>query len=189
MFPTTHDILPAFLYECLKVLEKLLAAGNRILVVTKPHRRCIMALCREFPKYRDQILFRFTITAIDSWLLSYWEPEAPTFSERLACLRYVFENGWQTSVSCEPLLDAQNVNRLVSTVERYVTDTIWIGKMNRIWSRVPPGTSESAICAIENGQTDIQIALIYSRLKDNAKIRWKDSYRKVLRLEAAEAKE
>ena len=41
MFPTSHDITPGNIDACLVVLKKLLAAGNDVLLVSKPHLECI----------------------------------------------------------------------------------------------------------------------------------------------------
>jgi DNA repair photolyase len=109
MFPTTHDITPEFLEPCITVLKKLLEAGNRVLVVSKPHLACIERICKEFSQYKDRILFRFTIGAFDNDLLAFWEPGAPTFDERLACLKLAYDCGFQTNVSVEPMLDSPNV--------------------------------------------------------------------------------
>jgi hypothetical protein len=45
MFPSTHDITPAHLQENLTFLGNLLAAGNKILIVTKPHLDCVKSMC------------------------------------------------------------------------------------------------------------------------------------------------
>ena len=86
MFPTSHDITPQFLDHCVTVLRKLLAAGNEVLIVTKPHLDCIERLCRELAEYREKIVFRFTIGAMDDELLRFWEPGAPALP-----------SGWQRS--------------------------------------------------------------------------------------------
>jgi DNA repair photolyase len=41
MFPTAHDITPRNLDECLMVLNRMLAAGNDLLVVSKPWLACV----------------------------------------------------------------------------------------------------------------------------------------------------
>ncbi len=87
MFPTTHDITPEHVDQCLRFLKNVLTAGNEVLIVTKPHPECIVVLCRELHPYKDQILFRFTIGSVDSDTLKSWEPNAPSFDERLASLR------------------------------------------------------------------------------------------------------
>lgn len=185
MFPTTHDIVPEYLDACLEVIQRILEAGNRLLIVSKPHLECIRAIMALPRKkwVKDQVLFRFTIGATKSRLLRYWEPGAPSFSERLECLEEAAWAGWQTSVSCEPLLDSEQVGRLVRAVQGYVTDTIWIGKMNQVRKRVIPGTDEAEIRRIEAGQTDQRVREIYAELKDHLKIRWKESYKQILGLQ------
>ena len=186
MFPSTHDILPEFLEPSLIVMRKILDAGNRLLVVSKPHLECIQTICREFETYRHRILFRFTIGAMNNTILKYWEPGAPSFEERLASLKHAFDHGFETSVSCEPLLDSDHVEALFHTVFPYVTHSIWIGKLNMIDSRVEPGSDPEAIRRIKEGQTDRRVREIYEALKCEPKVKWKESYKRVLGLELAE---
>jgi DNA repair photolyase len=187
MFPSTHDILPQFLKPSLTVIGKILEAGNRLLIVSKPHLECIQAICREFAGYRDEVLFRFTIGAMDNTILEYWEPGAPSFQQRLASLKYAYQDGFATSVSCEPMLDSQQVAELFHTLAPYVTDSIWIGKLNGIDYRVEPGTDPQAVQRIRDGQTDRRVRAIYAALKDEPKVKWKESFKKVLGLELARA--
>jgi DNA repair photolyase len=188
MFPTTHDIVPEFLDECKAVIRKLLEAGNQVLIVSKPHEECIKSICDDFGEYKDQILFRFTIGAADGTILSYWEPGAPTFVERLRCLQYAHKLGFQTSVSCEPMLDSPNVEELFYTLKPYVTNSIWIGKLNKARKRILIETDEDErqVCRIEKGQTDERIREIYEALKDEPLVKWKESFKTVLGLSLAE---
>ena len=134
-------------------------------------------------------LFRFTIGAYDNRILGFWEPGAPTFQERLACLRYAFENGFTTSISMEPMLDAPNAVKLFHRLAPYVTDSIWLGKLNRARNCVGKRTPEveAAICRIEANQSDEKIRAIYDALRHEPKVRWKDSVRKVIGLEEVAA--
>jgi len=186
MFPSTHDIVPEFLDPSLTVIGNILEAGNRILIVSKPHLECIQAICGKFAAYREKILFRFTIGAMDNAVLKYWEPGAPSFEERLASLKHAHVNRFATSVSCEPMLDGENVVALFHALAPYVTDSIWIGKMNGIDYRVEPGTDPKETERIKKGQTDERIQAIYEALKDEPKVRWKESFKKVLGLKLAD---
>jgi DNA repair photolyase len=134
--------------------------------------------------YKRQILFRFTIGACDDTVLSFWEPGAPAYGERMASLQYAYENGFQTSVSVEPMLDSANIGRLIAEVLPYVTETIWIGKMNHLTRLVKNADVQllSAIQHVEAGQTDDIIRSIYERHKLNPKVRWKASIKKVVGL-------
>lgn len=194
MLPTTHDITPNNLDACMIVLEKLLRAGNDVLIVSKPHLDCIRAICDAFGHYRDlfeideygcrqyRMLFRFSIGACDDAILSYWEPGAPLYSERKASLKYSYERGFQTSVSAEPMLDSPHIDTLISDLSPFVTDSIWIGKMNHLgrFKNVSDQHLRQEINRIELGQTDTAIKAIYRRYKNNPMIKWKDSIQKVV---------
>lgn len=187
MFPATHDIHPEILTDCLTILKNLVAAGNNVLVVSKPHFGCITSICDSFLENKQQLLFRFTITAQDNAILSFWEPSAPSYEERLDCLRYAFENGFATSVSIEPMLESENVVALVEELLPYVTHSIWLGKMNNIAQRVSCDTAEmlKEVRRIRENQSDRKIKVIYAKLKDNPLIRWKESIKEVVGLEPA----
>ena len=145
-------------------------------------------MCAELDAFKPQILFRFTIGALDNRILTYWEPGAPTFGERFDSLQWAYGSGFDTSVSCEPMLDSGGIIQLFDVLCPYVTDGIWIGKMNKIDKRVNVGNSDldkEMIAMIENGQTDARIFEIYDVLKDDPKIRWKESFKSVLGLDLA----
>ncbi len=188
MFPTTHDIFPSNLQACAQVLERLIASGNMVLVVSKPHPDCITYLCRRFAKARNQILFRFTITANDDKILRFWEPAAPSYEERMESLRHAFQMQFQTSVSIEPILDSKNVVQLVEDLSPLVTHSIWLGKMNKIAKRVVCDSKEmeQELQRIRRGQTQEKIAQIHGRIQDNPLIRWKESIKEVVGLPLAE---
>jgi len=182
MFPTTHDITLDVLSECLHVLIKLLQAGNKVLVVSKPHLECIEVICQELKEWKEQILFRFTIGAMTDGILSVWEPGAPLYHERVASLAYAFTKGFRTSVSCEPLLESEKVKRLVYTLGHFVNDSIWIGTLNKINSRVQ-GVPKEEVDRVKRGQTLEAMRKVHSKLKHYPLIRWKESYKKVLGME------
>jgi len=184
MFPTTHDITPEIYSICGRTLNALLTAGNTVLVVSKPHLIVVQAMCRDFADYKGKILFRFTIGCDDSTILSYWEPGAPDFDERFASLCCAYTEGFQTSVSVEPMLDSPNIVRHVQRMQDFVTDAIWIGKLNHINQRVKVETDEDRmqVQRICDGQTDTRIREIYESLKDNPKVKWKESVKEVVGL-------
>ncbi len=184
MFPSTHDITPGNLQYTLPYLVRVLKKGNRVLIVSKPHLECVTSICSACAEYRDQILFRFTIGSRDNRVLSFWEPNAPDYEERKKALRYAFDNGFRTSLSCEPMLD-DNVEAIIDDLQDYVTDTIWVGKMNFVLRRLRAnGYSDIESIAAANRimeiQSDEKIVSLVIRLCDNSKIRWKDSIKAVL---------
>ena len=184
MFPSAHDITPGNFDACLTVLRKLLHAGNRVLVVSKPHYDCIVKLCAGGQDYQDRILFRFTIGAQDDGILSFWEPHAPTFAERRRALEHAFQAGFPTSVSVEPMLDSANIDSLIQDLSPFITETLWIGKMNDIRRRVKieDERTREEVRRIEAGQTDERVLEIYERHKNNPLIKWKESIKKVVHM-------
>ena len=161
----------------------MLEKGNKLLIVSKPRLDCITPLLSALFPYRDQVLFRFTIGSIDPKLCLFWEPGAPSPLERFECLKLAYNNGYKTSVSVEPMLGGNNVTFAVfNSVIDFVTDTIWIGKMNKPRLRVDMTNPDNIIAveAIENMQCDSEIITLYHRLGDSPKVRWKDSIKAVL---------
>ena len=187
MFPTTHDILPENLDACSTVIDHLLTAGNRVLVVSKPHLYCVKELCRIFRGSKENILFRFTITARNRELLAFWEPGAPEYSERKASLCHAFSSGFQTSVSVEPMLDTADVVAMVHELLPCVTHSIWLGLMNRIEKRVRIDSDEvaHAVDRIRTGQEKQVIQRIYRQLRREPLVRWKESIKMIMGLQLA----
>lgn len=188
MFPTTHDIVPEILEACLTVIRNLLASGNRVLLVSKPHLDCIKRICEEFSLEKEQLLFRFTITARDEGVLKFWEPGAPGYGERRECLCYAFANGFNTSVSIEPILDMGDVADMVKELQDCVTHSIWLGKMNKIEKRVKAETKEEKmhIARIISNQTDEKIMEVYEKLRHEPLVRWKESVKTVVGIDLAD---
>jgi hypothetical protein len=184
MFPAAHDIIPENIEAAVTVVAHLLELGNRVLIVSKPSPHCIGRLCDEFSKCREQILFRFTITARNQRIVSFWEPGAPSYQQRLQALKLAHERGFATSVSIEPMLDTGDVAAMVTELGPWVSHSIWLGKMNRIAGRVvidSPGVAEE-VARVEREQSDEQIRKIYSLLQDNQLIRWKESIKNIVGL-------
>lgn len=192
MFPTSHDIHPANIDACLTVLLKMLASGNDVLVVSKPRLGCIQRLCEQLTPYRHQVTFRFTMGSADNGVLSAWEPDAPTFEERLASLAHAFTSGYQTSVSCEPMLDT-NIDDVIRQVRPFISDSIWLGKASNLLAVTAnncPGDSRVRLMALNliAMMTDSHIHDLYRRYQNDPIIKWKDSLKNVLGLERPTAK-
>jgi len=211
MFPTTHDITPlagadlGTLEACVRTLYALLRAGNRVLIVSKPHRAVIGRLCEFLRPWRDgeQVEFRFSIGTLSEELAAFWEPGAPPIAERIDALAHAFAAGYATSVSAEPLLDCLPLaaESLVEAVEPWVRETIWIGCMNKIaqrtaWWRQPRRYEvltdhearirelEAEITRLKAGYGPVNLRLIHRRLGHNPNVRWKDSIQQVLGVDA-----
>lgn len=185
MFPSSHDITPKFLNETILILNNILAIGNNVLIVTKPHLVCVKEICETFPNYKDQILFRFTIGSSSNTVLRFWEPGAPVFEERLKCLRYAFEHGYQTSVSCEPMLD-KHIEKLIDLLLPHTSESIWVGKANYLIKRMringvnDKESIEKAEKLYEWQSNNDNILKLYKRYCDNPKIKWKESIKRIL---------
>lgn len=192
MFPSTHDITPEHLNLAIDFLKRLLSAGNKVLIVSKPSYPCIMHICDAFTEYKDQILFRFTIGSANSKTLRFWEPNAPDYNERKQALVYAFDAGYQTSISCEPMLD-NKIDKVIDDLSQYVTDAIWLGKMNfairrlRTNGQLNAETQKAAEQLLE-WQNDAIIKKLYKRYKDNPLIKWKESIKKVVGIDISTIK-
>ncbi len=182
MLPSSHDITPGNIELTIDVMTKLLKNRNELLVVTKPHLSCVERIVDTFIVYKPQIRFRFTIGSADSAVLKLWEPGAADFSERLKALEYAYGKGYSTSISCEPLLD-DNFDNLYEKVNPYVTDAIWVGKMNMASKRVRTNTGgmfpSEEVDRLVASQSDEKIIGLFKKYKDDPKIKWKESIKKV----------
>lgn len=184
MFPTTHDITEGYLrpYRC--HLYNILNAGNVVILVTKPHRESIEAICSEFSSFRDNMIFRFSIGTLDNATLNLWEPGAPLLSERMWCLQYAFEQGFRTSVSAEPMLtDRHGAERHYYAVEPFVTEDIWFGKMNNVGGFRKSENADIACSASElvAAYQDSEIMALVEHLGALPKVSWKDSVKEIIK--------
>jgi len=133
MFPGTHDITDDNFEVCYTILDKLLKAGNRVLIVSKPRLQHIEKIGKDFEDYNRNMLFRFTIGSMNDDILSFWEPNAPSYANRKDALKFIYNAGFRTSISIEPMLDADKIEDLVDDLSPFVTHSIWIGTMNHMW--------------------------------------------------------
>jgi len=176
MFPSSHDIIddPEVISGCFTVLNKLLNAGNQVLITTKPDFNVVKKIIDEFSVYKDQIQFRFTITSNNDELLSFWEPNAPPFKVRLESLKFSMEKEYKTSVSIEPFLDFDPIP-LINEIMPYITESIWIGPMNYISRSKIPKKYEERYYLIRKNYEKNNIINIITKLESISKIRLKDS--------------
>ena len=191
MFPTTHDITPENIYLVIPFLRRMLEPGNKVLIVSKPNLDCIEEICNELYQYREQILFRFTIGSANDQVLKFWEPGAPRYGERLESLRYALFAGYRTSISCEPMLDQYIETVIAGTIE-YVTDAIWLGKMNDPTRRLKINGHLNIPLEFKEGirywMNNRNIFDLYEKYHDNPKIKWKESIKEIVGLKLAEEK-
>lgn len=191
MFPAHHDIVPSNFSLCVAALDVMLRHGNEVLIVTKPHLGLVTEMCQIFDAYRDKILWRLTIGTIDEEVATFWEPNAPVPLERVRVLQQLFDNGWRTSISCEPMLD-NFVEDVVTACGAAVTDAIWIGLPNFLPERLlANGYAEDSIEMTK--ARDLLAALspervkeIYAKYKDDEHVRWKESIKQIVGLPLSE---
>jgi len=183
MFPSSHDIvdIPEMKEACFTVLRHLLDAGNEVLVTTKPSINVTKDIVEDFSAFKETMQFRFTITSNDNDILSFWEPNAPSYEERLESLILAYTESYKTSVSIEPFLDSNPV-LLVKELHPFITESIWIGPMNHMPRNniLPKDIDEyervRGIISVDN------LNKIYGQLIDVPNIRFKDSMRNKLGL-------
>ncbi|MDD4417090.1 MAG: hypothetical protein PHI70_09950 [Proteiniphilum sp.] len=160
-------------------LREMLENGNDVLVVSKPEYAAIKWICDQFQVYRDKIEFRFTIGTNDDKTAAYWEPSAPSPSDRIIALLWAATAGYKCSISMEPLLIAQPKD-MIGQLMGCVTGEIWIGCMNHypLNPAIPEEERQIQIQSQENMNN------VYESLKDNPQIRWKDSVQRLLGITA-----
>lgn len=185
MFPTRHDTTPANLQYVLPYLTRILEAGNHVLFVSKAHMSSMQEICRTLDYYRDQLLIRVTIGSMHPQLCKFWERNAPSPQERLEALQFAQDMGFETSVSMEPML--HGVEDAISTfraVNPHVTETVWIGPMNDIDSRVDTSNQNfaQAVADLKRLQSRSELMRLYEALKDEPQVRWKEAIKKIVGL-------
>ena len=192
MFPSSHDITPEHLNLAIDYLKRLLTSGNKVLIVSKPSYLCVKQICDTFGDFKNKMRFRFTIGSASSQTLEFWEPNAPDYAERKRALVYAYEAGYSTSLSCEPMLD-NRIDLVIDDLSRYITDAIWIGKMNFVLRRLRTNgqlNTENLAAAEQllERQSDDAIKELYARYKDNPIIKWKESIKNIVGLEVSTIK-
>jgi hypothetical protein len=106
--------------------------------------------------------------------------------DRIKALKHAFSLGFRTSVSMGPMLgNNDEMCQLVNKIEGYVTDTIWLGKLNRGATskgmEVDEGAKlEAAKIILRHGQNDESILALVARLNAHPKVRWTDSIKEVI---------
>jgi len=192
MIPPSHDITPYTLLETLKIIKMSLDVGNQVLIVSKPRLDCIKILCSELKDYNKfNIIMRFTICSTNSEVLKFWEPGASTFEERLESLKYAYNQGYRTSISAEPLIDP-NVDDLVNQLKPYVTDSIWLGEVNKTSIRQKLSLNgfkndietQNKMTEILDWQTNDFWLDTYNRYKNDGQISWKGKLKVLVGLAA-----
>ena len=177
MFPSSHDIIddPEILDACFTVIRKLLETDNEVLITSKPSLNVTKKIIEGFSEYKKNIQFRFTIGSKENETLSFWEPNAPSYTERKEALQYAYSQGFKTSISIEPFLD-RNPIPMIYELEPYVSKSIWIGPMNYIKKSDISAEDLPYYEEIRDITQKENLLDIYENLKNHKKIQFKDSF-------------
>ncbi|ACC98515.1 Radical SAM domain protein [Elusimicrobium minutum Pei191] len=168
MYPTTHDIHEKNYRHCFKIIQDLLDRGNRVLVVSKMSLR----VAREFTRHikSDELIeVRITITSQVEATSAHFEPNAPSYESRLRALEHLHRCGFKTSVSIEPFLTEPGL--IVKAVEPFCTGDIWVGCLNGFKLDYKNEPEQRLTWLLYK-----RLSYIYNRLKDNPKIKFKESF-------------
>lgn len=195
MFPTTHDLTSGTAEAWVFKLRALIEAKNKVLIVSKAPLEIVnliqaAALNRKSPHapidgWRERTELRVTLGTLSVDVARFWEPGAPTPSERLKAVEEVRAIGVTVSASMEPLLSPESAGATVAALlNAGVNGEIWIGCANKLrlrtaWCSGLPGL-EAEIARLEDWQTPEAMREVYCGLKGHPQVRWKDSYQKAL---------
>jgi DNA repair photolyase len=184
MFPSSHDITDLNVDRCIAFLTRVLETEKNVLIVSKPRQGVVAKLIKALEPYKSKVLFRFTIGSPRADVLKFWEPGAPTFTDRLSSLRLAHDQGWKTSVSCEPMLDIpEQMEDLICMVAPYVTDAVWLGLMNKNKARLALNGHREAIPEsqrILGAWSPNVVKAFYEKHKNSPIIKWKDSIKAIV---------
>lgn len=191
MFPTSHNIIidEPYFSASITVLKKLLESGNTVLVTIKPFLNVVKKLCEIIQNYKKMLTYRFTIGSTSSELLKVLETNAPSFEERLKALKYAASEGFNTSISIEPLLDSTPF-KLIKKLEPYLSPvnyekdigTIWIGLLKTQYIPIAMRTGEVKrfVAYIKPKLQFSHVYHYYEKLYNHPRIRWKESVVKLM---------
>ena len=134
--------------------------------MTKPNPEIIKSVYGdpEVLRYKDQIEIILTLTSMDEEKRKVYEPNAPSFIERLKSLKYLHEKGYKTSISAEPILETQfdKAKDLIDTLFPYVEGTFWLGWPKMLEVRL----SNNGIKGDQNKKLSLPFKVGYPKAKD-----------------------
>ena len=151
MFPTMHDISPLNKQYYKHYLYMLLNNNNNVLVVTKGNPEMfdvIDYIITNCPEKLYKLELRVTIGSMDNKRLKHFEPNAPKLENRLNILKYAYNKGIRTSISCEPMLDSSAL-ALIYIAQRYSSE-IWFGLANGFYEDGMPKITDKWVQILIN---------------------------------------
>lgn len=179
MFPSSHDIFPENVDDYITIAKKMLEAGNKIICVTKPRIKCIKTICEELSDYKETFMFRFTITTSNNATIKLMEGNSTMFEERLECLKYAYQCGYDTSISMEPLLE--DPTNVIQQCADYVTKSIWIGTMSSmdVLRKNQPEEIQKEFDRLDKLYSKKSLTDMVKKFRDNKKVYWKTSVMRI----------
>jgi len=184
MFPSTHDVTVKNANRCCFMVQGLLVAGDKVLLVTKARLAWLRSAVGGLR--RDRIEVRVTIGSADDDVLKFWEPGAPSFNERVTALMWAKEQGFRTSVSIEPMLDL-HPDEVIGAIGPFgwATEGFWLGKARSLVRRVTMNTGGDdgkirAARRLDALWDDERVVRLWREWKDEKSVKWKDSIVEVL---------
>lgn len=194
MFQSTSDVQSPRQAGCITIdyetpalqkLKEIVEKGHRVLITTKPRLAQIQKVCDILYPYRNQVTFRFTITSVDSRRLQIFERKASSFEERLGSIRYAYARGFNTSVSCEPLID-RSPEGVYNAVAPYLSPfdakqdigSFWVGLMKTKYmphSYIRALNLEGPIETIHQQNKIFNVVNWFYKMNDKPNVRYKES--------------
>lgn len=181
MFPTMHDINYFNFDKCADTIELLLAADNKILIVSKMSTKIAEKFIEKFKdnNKKENLEFRITINSLGSNLLRlYYEPFAPNLTSRLTSF-LILKYHFNVSVSIEPLLTIDTLEHFTKTVNLLFKHKyqLWVGCLTN-YKLNPDIPEEKAVIDLYKTLPEI-----YEEYKQYDFIKWKDSFFKAMNKE------
>lgn len=128
---TVSDIIPENIDQYIKRIKiDLKENWKEIQITTKANYRLIRKIMDAVGRDIEKLHFFITITTNDNDLIHFWEGNAPNFQSRTNSLMELKIMGAKTTLLCEPMLS--DPREFINNLSDFVTDDIWIGKMNYI---------------------------------------------------------
>lgn len=113
-----------------EALELFLEYGAPVAILTKGGNRCLKDLDL-FKRFGSRIAVGATLTFLDEFKSSEWEPGAASPQERLEVLKILHDNGIKTFASMEPTIEPlESLKLMEKTLLDDSVDHYKIGKLN-----------------------------------------------------------
>lgn len=193
MYPSIHDTNTKNMAQVFFNISLMMLAKNvYVLFVTKPNYTVMKLFAKLLYQYRDRIFFRLTMTTNDEEQLKFWEPNAPSFNDRLKSIKLLCKRGFQTSVSCEPMMPPMMVGNYVESMIAYVDSILpyvqhefWLGMMNHVpveRYHNAPLTEEmrQKFASVTQYYTEANIVALVRHYHQHPKIQWKESVKRYM---------